>query len=465
MADLHPQNPLLMVDDEVSWLHSFKTILGLSGINNVEVISDPGQVLSRLDEKEYSLLLMDIVMPGKRGDELLPEVLERHPDLVTIMLSGLDQVETAVSCIKAGAWDYFVKTTDSATLVAAVQRALELVEARAENRRLRSALEERGPRNAEAFSGMVTADPAMLAAFRYMETVATTSLPVLVAGETGSGKELAAQALHHLSGRPGRFVAVNIAGLDDNAVTDTLFGHRKGAFTDAAEPREGLVSRASEGTLFLDEICDLSMASQVKLLRLLQENEYMPLGGDGTVASHARVVAATQRDLDELVRKGGFRADLYYRLSAHQVRLPPLRERVGDVPLLLDHFLVQAAEEFGKSKPPVPPETVNRLRRYPFPGNVRELRSLVFDAMAGYQRGWLSLTVPGAAGTVRSGEDREAMAGEDVFAGLEFLPTAAEAYDLLVREALRRTEGNRTQAAEILGVSRQALARHLKKGA
>ncbi len=458
---LHPQYPLLMVDDQPAWLASFKTILAMAGVDNVETCDDPGSVLPLLENNRYSMLLMDIVMPGKRGDELLPEILERHPDLVVIMLSGLDQVDIAVGCIKAGAWDYFVKTTEPETLVAAVKRALGLVEARAENLRLRDALKDRGPRDREAFADMVTEDPVMLAAFRYMEAVAPTFLPVLIAGETGSGKELAARALHRLSGRPGRFVAVNIAGLDDNAVTDTLFGHRKGAFTDASEPREGLVARAADGTLFLDEICDLSMASQVKLLRLLQENEYMPLGGDAPMISRARVVTATQRDLAELVEQGGFRADLYYRLSAHQAHLPPLRERAGDVPLLLDHFLAQAAGELDKTRPPVSPETVKRLERYGFPGNVRELRSLVFDAMAGYQRGWLALDVPGNGGAIPAGEAEQR--GDGPFAGLERLPTAAEAYDQLVREALRRTEGNRTQAAEILGVSRQALARHMKK--
>ncbi|MGE4553790.1 MAG: sigma-54-dependent transcriptional regulator [Desulfovibrionaceae bacterium] len=461
MTSPRPEHPVLLVDDEATWLASFKTVLRFAGVGNVQTCDDPGRVLGLLAERPYSLLLMDIVMPRLRGTDLLPRVREAHPELPVIMLSGLNEVDTAVACIKAGAYDYFVKTTERDALVAAVKRALELTETRAHAALLRSLLFSDRLKRPEVFAGIVTHDPKMLAAFRYMEALGPTNLPLLVTGETGTGKELAVRAVHELSGREGEFVAVNLAGLDDTMFTDTLFGHRKGAWTGALGAREGLVARAAGGTLFLDEIGDLGPGAQVKLLRLLQEGEYLPLGEDVPRLSTARVVAATQADLEERLHDGRFRADLFWRLGAHRVHLPPLRERAGDIPALVAHFVRTAAAELGKNPPPVPPETLERLARQLFPGNVRELRALVYDAMVGFERGWLRLKLDGPAAAP---EPAAAAEGPGLFSGVERLPTAREAYDALVREALARCGGNRTQAAELIGVTRQALARHLKRG-
>jgi DNA-binding NtrC family response regulator len=262
-----------------------------------------------------------------------------------------------------------------------------------------------------------------------------------------------------------------VAGLDDNVFSDTLFGHAKGAFTGAESERQGLIQRASGGTLFLDEIGDLSPASQVKLLRLLQENEYFPLGRDDTRRADARIVASTNADLWELQKSGKFRKDLNFRLATHRIYVPPLRERLDDLPLLVAHFLEQTASELNKKIPSTPDGLVPLLRRHPFPGNVRELQTLIFDAVSRHKNGVLSLEVF-AARIRRHGDSLgPAPAEEESGPAQELeelifprnLPTIRQATDLLVAEAMKRADGNQTAAAGMLGISQQALSKRLKK--
>jgi DNA-binding NtrC family response regulator len=456
-----PPRPILMVDDEEPWLESLRGILSLAGIRNVITCRDSREVPELLVRNDASVLLLDLCMPHVSGQELLRGVVAEHPELPVIVLSGQDELETAVRCIKDGAYEYFLKSTEKERLITSVRRAVELTEVRRENAKLKNAFLGRGPEHPEAFDALVTRDPKMRALFGYAEAVAATTLPVLITGETGTGKELMARAVHRLSGRKGPFVAVNAAGLDDNVFSDTLFGHRRGAFTGAEEPREGLVAKAAGGTLFLDEIGDLGALSQTKLLRLLQEGEYFPLGSDRAERSSARVLAATMEDPEALETQGRLRRDLYYRLSGHRIHLPPLRERRGDVSVLLECFAEQAAQELGKTRPPLPPGLAARLENHHFPGNVRELRSMVWDAVAGYSSGWLAL---------RPFQTRSALAPTaavssfgEALRGLDRLPEQREAYAALAEEALRRTGGNRSAAADLLGISRQALARHLNR--
>jgi transcriptional regulator with PAS, ATPase and Fis domain len=254
-------------------------------------------------------------------------------------------------------------------------------ELREENARLRSKLLEQELTKPEQFDEIITTDAAMFRLFAYLEAIATGSNPALITGETGTGKELIARAIHNLSGRRGPFVAVNVAGLDDTMFSDTLFGHRPGAFTGAVGTRKGMIEAAGRGTLFLDEIGDLSEASQVKLLRVLQEREYHTLGDDVPKRLEARVIAATHQDLSRL------RRDLYFRLRSYHVRIPPLRERLGDLPLLVNHIVREAAQDLGKQPPVVPERLYRVLGRYDFPGNIRELRAMVFDAVARHTTG------------------------------------------------------------------------------
>lgn len=308
----------------------------------------------------------------------------------------------------------------------------------------------------------------MMLIFSYAESIAKTSHPVLISGETGTGKELMANAIHRLSGNPGQFVATNVAGLDDNVFSDTLFGHVKGAFTGADSDRAGLIEKAADGTLFLDEIGDLSASSQIKLLRLLQEREYMPLGMDTNCRSNARIIASTHVDLWKLQQKEMFRQDLHYRLRTHRIIIPPLRERKEDLPALVDHFVRAAAESLNKKLPRIPKELMGILENYLFPGNIRELQAMIFDAIAQADGGVLPLAVfrehIAQAKKAQNGNDEDRVAGGSVpISFADPLPTIKEATRMLIEEAMLRAGNNQSTAASMLGISQQALSKRLRQ--
>ncbi|MDN3555885.1 sigma-54-dependent transcriptional regulator [Halomonas maura] len=463
----YPAFGLLLVDDEPSFLRSLSITLERSGgITNLHRCQDSREVMDILARENIGLVTLDLTMPHLSGEELLGRIVEEHPDVGVIVISGLNQVESAVTCIKLGAFDYFVKTDEQDRLIEGIKRAIRLQELRHENQELRRRFLNDTLEHPEAFGHVISADKAMRSVFQYLESVAPSSQPLLIGGESGVGKELIARAAHALSGRQGPLVCVNVAGLDDNVFADTLFGHQRGAFTGADQARAGMIEQAADGTLFLDEIGDLSPASQVKLLRLLQEGEYYPLGSDRPRRMRARIVVATHHDLDARQRAGTFRKDLYYRLRTHQVHIPPLRRRKGDIPLLLDHFLAEAADDLGKSPPTYPPELPVLLANYDFPGNVRELRAMAYDAMSVHRSRTLSMEVFKRAITPSLAPPAPADGGREeraVFAPDEPLPTLHEVADLLVHEAMRRAEGNQSIASRLLGISQPALSKRLKK--
>jgi DNA-binding NtrC family response regulator len=392
------------------------------------------------------------------------------PDTPIIVISGAGQVKEVIHAMRLGARDYLVKPIlqmDELQLV--IARALRESSLLKEIDSLKDKLLNGQLRHRDAFTTIKTLDPTMIAAMQYLEAIAVTAQPVLITGETGTGKELLAQAVHKISGRKGHFVAVNAAGLDDQMFADTLFGHVKGAFSGADQRREGLLAQAAGGTIFLDEIGDLHEVSQIKLLRLLHEGEFYPLGSDIPRKTDARIVAATHRDLRGMVKEGAFRSDLYYRLFAHQIRIPTLRERKNDIPLLLDCFLQEAAEVFNKKKPTPPPELCSYLTSYDFPGNVREMRAMVFDAVAKHSMGVLSIesfrqsigsefsvTVPVHTTSKRSIILRD---GDE-----ERMPTLDEAEAVLIEQALDLAGGNQGVAASYLGISRNALNKRIVRG-
>src|SRR5499433_1819756 len=383
--------PVLLVDDDTQVLHSASIVLRSSGLVHVLTVDDSRSVMPLLAERDIGALLLDLTMPYLSGHALLEQVTEDHPDIPVIVMTATNDLQTAVQCMQDGAVDYLVKPVEESRLVSSVKRALEIRMLRAEVLSLKERLLTDTPHQRQAFAEIITQSKEMFAIFRYIEAVASSPQPVLITGETGTGKELIARALHRLSGRAGALVAVNVAGLDDTMFSDTLFGHTRGAFTGADRPREGLITRAAAGTLFLDEIGDLTVASQVKLLRLLQDGSFYALGADRPGQSQARIVVATNCDVAGSVSAGTFRKDLYYRLRTHHVSLPPLRARLGDLPLLVHHFVEKAAQALGKPAPAVPHALFQLLRTYRFPGNVRELEALVFDAVARHQGTTLSL--------------------------------------------------------------------------
>ncbi len=351
-----------------------------------------------------------------------------------------------------------------------MRRVLEVCALRSQVGALKRSLLADHLEQEEAFAAILTNSRKMRAIFQYMESIAGSEEPVLITGETGVGKEMVAAVLHRISHREGPMVAVNVAGLDDAMVSDTLFGHRKGAYSGAEENRRGLISEAEGGTLFLDEMGDLGATVQVKLLRLLQERNYYPLGSDVPIKAHARVMCATNQDVSQRLREGRFRTDLYYRLRVHHIEVPPLRERLEDVALLTRFFLEEAARALEKKVPTAPPELFVLLESYHFPGNVRQLRALVYDAVARHRSGLLSLDsfrqvmVP-AAGSVGAAPflPVETAVGDWLRCLAGKLPTLKEAEQALTHEAVRRARGNQGIAAAFLGISRQALNQRLRR--
>lgn len=315
-----------------------------------------------------------------------------------------------------------------------------------------------------AFSSIITRCPRMQSIFTYMKAIAKTSKQVLITGETGVGKELIAKAIHELSGLKGKLVVFNASTLSDDLFSDTLFGHKKGAYTGAISDRKGLIENAAGGTLFLDEIGDMCHESQVKLLRLIQEKEYYPVGSDVPKKTDTRIIVATNRDLNFLMSENKFRNDLYYRLKIHHIHLPPLRERLADIPLLVEHFLSKAAFELGKRNPMIPAEVVSLLRNYPFPGNIRELEAMMFDAVSSHDSPILSLKIFKNMMDFPNyyQPDMFTLEKSDLFKSGKF-PTLKEAANFLIEEALKRANNNQSIAAGLLGITRQALNRRLKK--
>jgi DNA-binding NtrC family response regulator len=465
---LNPLDPVLLVDDEAAWLRSLTILLERSlGINNVIAVQDGHEAMTVLGRLRVSLVLLDITMPHLTGDQMLGSIMERFPETPVIIHTGRNEVDIAVRCMKMGAFDYFVKTVEQERLVGGIRRALAMSELKEENRRLKQGLISQELQSPETFAEVVTANCEMRAIFRYVEAIAGSREPVLITGESGVGKDLIARAIHRLCAPAGPWQAVNVAGLDDNVFSDTLFGHVRGAFTGADQPRSGLIEQASGGVLFLDEIGDLSPASQVKLLRLLQDGDYFPLGSDRPSKMNVRVVAATNQELETKVATGAFRMDLYYRLKAHHVHIPPLRERRDDIPLLLDHFLEEAAGSLGKPTPTVPGTIFDLLGTYHFPGNVRELRAMIYDAVSQHNSGVLALRrfdkAMGSPLTSSAATPDVAAPAGELLSFSARLPTLKQAGNLLVQEAMRRANGNQTQAAKLLGISRPALIKRLQK--
>jgi two-component system, NtrC family, response regulator HydG len=464
------QNPVLLVDDEEHLLSTSRLKLQGSGITEVLTLSDSREVLPLLAAQPVSVMVLDLTMPHMSGMEILSKATHDYPQIPVIVMTANDEISTVVECMKLGAFDYLAKPVGSGRLVASVKKALEHCALSGEVSSLKHRLLTGSLDHPSAFASIVTGNAKMRALFQYAEVVACSPQPIIITGETGVGKELVAHAIHTLSGCKGEFVPLNAAGLDDAMFSDALFGHKKGAYTGAEQAREGLIARAAGGTLFLDEIGDLNPMSQVKLLRLLQEREYYPVGSDVTRKSDAHILLATNRDLQKKIAEGTFRNDLYYRLCGHQIQIPPLRERKDDLPLLLEHFIARMAENLGVAPPSYPKELVALLQTYHFPGNVRELQGMVNDAVACSKSRVLSQepfrrsiaidqTQPAPFSSDRQDGDCLQRMLESIWG---HFPTLQESEELLIGTALQVANGNQGIAATMLGLKRQTLNMRLK---
>lgn len=457
---------VLLVDDDPQTLYLARSILEKAHFESVFTIENSREVLSFLAKQKISIMVLGLVMPHLSGQELLATIAKEYPEIRVIVMSEADEIDTVVDCMQTGAIDYLLKPVDPTRLVSSIRRGFEFCALKHEAYNLKRYLLDDDLEHESAFAAIVTCNKKMRSIFRYIEAIAPSREPVLITGETGTGKELIARAVHEVSGRKGEFVPVNVAGLDDTMFSDALFGHSKGAFTGAYSNRSGFIAKAKGGTLFLDEIGDLQELSQVKLLRLLQEKTYYPLGSDLSIKTNCRVVCATNRNLKQLIRERTFRKDFYYRLLAHKIDVPSLKERKEDIPLLLDTFLAEAGKTMKKKKPVPPPELLTLLSSYHFPGNIRELRAMVFDGISRHSRGRLSLesfkTIIGeeqvkTKPSFFTPEERD-LTLLDRFEGF---PTLKDCERYLIREAMQQANGNQGIAATLLGISRQALNRRL----
>lgn len=469
MLDLDTKFPdVILIDDEQSELDAYGFLLRSMGITNIHTLQDSTKVLDYMTKVKSPVVFLDLNMPVKSGEDVLCELKEHWPHVPVIICTANSEIETAIKCLKLGAHDYLVKPISMDSFGSALRTAVEISDLRTEVLSLKGVdFHAQPPGEHQAFQGIVTNNPGMTAIFRYIEHIAPSTQPVLILGETGTGKELFAKAVHDVSSIEGDYVTVDVSGLDDTMFSDTLFGHVKGAYTGATGDRSGLLETASGGTIFLDEIGDLSEASQVKLLRVLQEGIYYPLGSDQPKVNRARVITATNKELAFLSgEEEKFRRDLYYRLSTHLIKVPPLRERREDLPLLVDYLIAESAASMGKSVPDLSRTALQLLMNHPFHGNIRELKTYIYDAVARCQDDEISAEVI-AQRLPELDYFNIGLCAEDNPQPLESIfghfPTLDEMAGYCIDQALKTTDDNQSQAAKLLGISKQALHKRLKK--
>jgi DNA-binding NtrC family response regulator len=463
-----PSAPILIVDDEEDVLSSYKRSLRYNGIDNLVLCSDSREVMKLMEEIHPSIVILDLSMPYITGEQLLADIARDYPYIPVIVITGSMKIDTAVDCMKNGAYDYMVKPVEKSRLVYGVKNAIEH---RAMQDQVHT-LEQNMMRNADLnnphhFSSIITTSERMDAIFRYIESVAPSPMPVLILGESGTGKELIAEAIHNSSGREGKFVTVNSAGIEGTLFADNLFGHKKGAYSGADTARAGLIEQAAGGTLFLDEIGDIDLHTQISLLRLLQQKEYYPLGSDIPKTSDARIIAATNADLSEKVVNETFRKDFYYRIKTHLVELPPLCERREDIPALIDNFVNTAAETLSKNVTAVPEEIYSLLSAYNFPGNIRELQSIIYDAVSCHTSGDLSSTTIQQYLRKYNSEKAPTIEYKDtegfVISFKDRFPRLKEIEETCARKAFEKAGRNQNNAAILLGISQATMSRWCRK--
>jgi two-component system response regulator HydG len=442
---------VLIVDDEAE--HGDAMAQALERLDcQCDVVTAGREALRRLAEAEYNLVITDLKMRDVDGMEVLREAKRLRHDIEVILVTGYATVENAVAAMQEGAATYLRKPLNLDELRAVVKNALEKQALRRNNIELRRQLHERF-----GFEGIVGSNPRMVRVVETLKQIAPTNATVLVYGESGTGKELVARAIHNNSPRRNaHFVALNCAALSEGILESELFGHERGSFTGAAATRKGRFEYADGGTLLLDEVGDMPPATQVKLLRVLEQDEIVRVGSNTPITVDVRILAATHRSLEELVKDGTFREDLYFRLKVVTLHLPPLRERTEDIPLLAEHFLAELTEEHGKNVTEITPEARRALAQYHWPGNVRELRNAI-EHMVVVTRDEVLDTddLPDhlLPGELAEAPERPQLVGMSL----------EEAERQLIANTLDQVEGNRTEAAKILGIGERTLYRKIKE--
>lgn len=445
---------ILIAEDEKAQRDLLEGFLKKEGFS-VEAASNGRQAIEKIEGDFFDMAFLDYKMPELDGLQTLREIRKRFPDLPVVMMTAYGTVETAVASMKEGALDYLTKPIDLDELLLIIRKVLERSTLIKENRELRARLQER-----YTFQNIIYGSPEMEEVMGMVARVAPSQSTVLILGESGTGKELIANAIHYASARSEKpFVKVSCSAIPETLLESELFGHEKGAFTGAIQKRVGRFEEADGGTLFLDEIGDLSASTQVKLLRILQEREFQRLGSNLNLKTDVRVITATHRDLEEAMKRGLFRKDLYYRLNVISILLPPLRERKEDIPLLIDHFLKKYSEINQKKIHDLSKEARTLLTRHAYPGNVRELENLIERAVV-LCRGEI-ITTQDLPFHLQEGPSEKQ---GDIARKAKTLPDSLEEIerDLIVK-ALHQHQGVQTRAAESLGVSERVLRYKIRK--
>ncbi len=443
---------VLIVDDDEGIRESLALVLSAETYE-VVTAANATAALERIENSPIDIVLCDLRMPGISGMDLLPELTKRLPNIPIIMMSAFGSTDLAIEAMKLGAYDYIAKPFQPSEILLTLRKAKEREELRRANQALKRDIQRvLGERP------LLAASPAMLEILDMLERASQFKATVLLTGESGSGKEVLARAIHTQSNRSQQaFVAVNCGAIPEQLLESELFGHTKGAFTGADRARRGLFAEADRGTLFLDEIAELKPPLQVKLLRVLQEEEIRPVGESKSTRIDVRIIAATSRDIEDSVRKGEFREDLYYRLNVIRVKVPPLRERHEDIPLLIEHFLARFTKEMGKAAYHIAPDAIQHLSAYAWPGNVRELENVIERAV---------ILCKGDTITCRDlpsnvlGEKTSLATNPE---NLSLRDARRKVETNLIRKALHATNGNRTHAARLLDISHRALLYKIKE--
>ncbi len=447
---------ILVVDDEEKMRRLLEMALQALGHEVVQAANGM-EALTRFIEGDFDLIITDLRMPELDGLGLLRAVRARDDAVPVIVLTAHGSVESAVEAMKLGASDYIFRPFEMATVELAVARALTMGQVQRENRYLREEV-------TRGWGEFVGESPAMQSLYQLIRQVAPARSSVFVVGETGTGKELVARAVHQESGRQGLFVPINCAAIPEDLLESELFGYRKGAFTGATQDRMGRFEVASGGTLFLDEVTEMPMGLQAKLLRVLQENRIERLGSHKPVDVDLRVVAATNRDPQQAVAEGRLRQDLFFRLNVVRLDVPPLRERVSDIPLLAAHFLDQYSRELGRPTPGLDPEALAHLQAYAWPGNIRELENMMERAAVLCQSDTVSpVLLPDEVFNPVSASVQPSAATQLTDESLAMEPKVVDLEQSLIREALERSGDNKSAAARMLEISERSLWYKLKK--
>jgi two-component system NtrC family response regulator len=445
---------VLIVEDEKSQREMLEGFLLGQGFS-VSSVDGGGKALDDVRRGNLDLVLLDYKMPGMDGLQTLREIKKINPELAVVMMTAYGTIETAVQAMKEGAADYLTKPIDLDELLLLIEKVSEKILLLRENKELKEQLRER-----YRFDQIVYGSGAMEEVVNLTGRVAKSEATVLIRGESGTGKELIANAIHYAGSRADRpFIKINCTALPENLLESELFGHEKGAFTGAIQRRIGRFEEAHTGSIFLDEIGDLSPALQMKLLRFLQEKEFQRVGSNQTIKADVRVMAATNRDLEEGIRRGTFREDLYYRLNVIAIFLPPLRERKGDIPLLIDHFLQKYSQKNRRAIPKISKEARDPLLRYTYPGNVRELENIIERSLV-ISRGDI-ITTRDLPLQVREGVQEAKLSPDSKEESLNAILSEMER-DLIIK-ALDENGGVQTRAAQSLGISERVLRYKMKK--